>query len=298
MTLTIETTSTTVPISGGRSVTIDPKQPWPSAYRGSRYSLVSDEDFGDDVVLKWKQRDLEIFAQPPKGLRTEMVLAGKSGGYGSFRVTARGEVITKVPADDYSNLDQAPVSEGWIPVYLGKLTGEIDFGSVETDPTPPRNGVTVWTGLPFNHGERWAVSQSGELVWKWRDYRFTSAFDHPEIVEAYSQYRPNPGRLYVTEHGHIWVNVPHNDVLPEKRSEIREAIDSWKRNAEKTGDAATLRLVNRRLVATSQTDDPADGHLPVHLGHLSEFDEGMVPRPVVDDDEYFLEVGAHEQAWG
>lgn len=298
MTLTFEETSTNVPITGGRSVTIDTKQPWPSTYRGSRYSLVSDEDFGNDAILKWKQRDLEIFAKPPEGLRSEMRDAGKSDGYGSFRVTACGEVLTKVQAENYSNLDQAPVSKGWIPVYLGTLSGKIDFGSVETDPGPPTSGVSVWIGLPFNHGERWSVSNDGELFWPWQDYRFTSAFEHPEIIEAYSQYRPNPGRLYVTEHGHIWVNVPHNDVLPEKRSEIQDAISTWKQNAEETGDTATLRLVNRRLVATSKTDDPADGHLPVHLGHLSDFDDGTVPRPVVDDEMYFTQVGQYEQAWG
>lgn len=297
MSLMFETESTKVPISHEQSVTVSPKQPWPSAYRGSKYSLVSDEDFGDDAVLKWEQRDLSIFAEPPRGLRRTMTLAGKSGGYGSFRVTAHGEVLTKVEADDYSNLDQAPVSEGWIPVYLGKLSGEMDFGSVEIDPDPPRDGVAVWTGFPFNHGERWSVSHDGKLIWKWRDYRFKSAFDHAELIAAYGDYRPNPGRLYVTEHGHVWVNVPYDDVMPDKRSEIENAVAAWKQDAEARGDASTLRLVNRRLVATSLTDDPADGYLPVHLGHLREFDGGMVPRPIVDDEEYFLEVGQYEEVW-
>lgn len=298
MRLTFTEESTKVPISSGRSVTVEPKQPWPSAYRGSRYSLVSDDDFGsDDALLKWKQRDLSIFADPPRGLRRAMVLAGKSGGFGSFRITARGEVITKVPAEDYSNIDQAPISEGWVPVYLGTLLGTIGFDSVDLDPTPPRREIAIWTGLPFNHGERWSVSHDGKLIWKWRDYRFESAFDHPELVSRYDEYRPNPGRLYITEHGHVWVNVPHNDVMPGKRDEIRDAIASWKQDAERRGDATTLRLVNRRLVATSHTDDPADGHLPIHLGHLSNFDGGVVPRPVVDDEGYYLEVGTYENVW-
>lgn len=298
MTLTFEEESTQVPISTDRSVRVEPKQPWPSAYRGSRYSLVSDDDFAsDDALLKWKQRDLSIFADPPRGLRRAMVLAGRSGGFGSFRVTARGEVITKVPADDYSNLDQAPVSEGWIPVYLGTFSGTIDFDTVDVNPAPPGDSVAIWTGLPFNHGERWSVSHDGTLIWKWRDYRFESAFDHSELVAEYGEYRPNPGRLYVTEHGHVWINVPHDDVMPGKRAEVREAIASWKQDAENRDDATTLRLVNRRLVATSQTDDPADGHLPIHLGHLRDFDDGVVPRSVVDDESYYLEVGEYENTW-
>jgi hypothetical protein len=298
MSVTFTEESTTVPIAGDQSVKLAPKQPWPSAYRGSRYSLIKDTDFNDRALLKWKQRDLSIFADPPKGLQRAMTLAGKSGGLGSFRVTARGEVLTKVEAENYSNLDQAAVSEGWIPVYLGTLSGEIDFGIVEANPDPPTDTATIWRGLPFNHGERWSVSQDGRLVWNWRDYRFESAFDHSELVARYSEYRPNPGRLYVTEHGHVWVNVPHNDVMPGKRAEVKDAIRTWKQDAEEQGDTVTLRLVNRRLVATSQTDDPADGHLPIHLGHLSKFDGSIVPRPVVDDDSYYAAVSQYEQAWG
>lgn len=294
MNLTFHEEPTTVPIAGDRSVQIDPKQPWPSAYRGSRYSLVTNDDF-DGPALEWKQRDLSIFAEPPKGLHRAMALVGKS--HGSFRVTAGGEVITKVEADDYSNVDEAPVSDGWIPAYLGKLSGEIDFGEVESNPSTPMKDIAVWRGLPFNHGERWSVSSDGQLVWNWRDFRFASVVDHSELVAAYSEYRTNPGRLYVTEHGHVWINVPNHDVAPGKEGTIRRAITKWRDEAERTGDAATLRLVNRRMVATSKDDDPSTGHIPIHLGHLTDFDDGAVPRPVVDDESYFAVVGRYENVW-
>lgn len=297
MMLTFDQTPTKVPISDSQSVSVGPGQPWPSAYRGSKYSLVSDEDFGDDAVVKWEQRDLSIFADPPADLWSAMSGAGKQNGYGSFRVTAQGEVLTKVNADEYSNVDQAPVSTGWIPVYLGTMDGTLDFGSVELDPAPPSDEIAIWRGFPFKHGERWAVSHDDKLIWKWRDYRFESTFEHPELVAAYNEYRPNPGRLYVTEHGHVWVNVPHDDVTQAKRAEVQQAIADWKQRAEDTESTSTLRLVNRRLVATSQSDDPADGYLPIHLGHLRTFDKGLVPRPVVEDDEYFLEVGQYEEVW-
>jgi hypothetical protein len=297
MNLEFEKVETSVPIADGESVTISPKQPWPSAYRGSQYSLVSNDDFDSDAVLKWNQRDLEIFAEQPTGLWRIMTIVGKEGGLGSFRVTAGGEVITKVKAEEYSNIDEAPVSDGWVPVYLGKLSGEINFDSVSTNPSPPMNGVNVWTGLPFNHGERWAVSHDNKLVWKWRDYRFESAFDHSDIIDKYAEYRPNPGRLYITEHGHIWINVPTDDLLPDKRDEIQHAVSQWRQEAKSNDDTSTLRLVNRRLTATSSTDDPADGHIPIHIGQLSQFDDGLVPRPVVDDEAYYLEVGQYEEVW-
>jgi hypothetical protein len=297
MNLTFDETPTDVPIAGNQSVSVSPGQPWPSAYRGSRYSIVSHDEFSEGHVLKWKQRDLSIFAEPPQGLRRRMALVGKAGGFGSFRITARGEVITKVEADNYSNVDEAPVSEGWIPVYLGSMSGKIDFGSVDTDPVSPGSGVAVWKGLPFNHGERWSVSHDSGLIWTWRDYRFESAFNHTELIETYDQYRPNPGRLYVTEHGHVWVNIPHDDVMPGKRWEIKDALRSWREEAESQDDIATLRLVNRRLVATSPTEDPADGHLPIHIGHLREFDDGVVPRPIIDNEGYYAEVGQYENTW-
>jgi hypothetical protein len=297
MTATFTEETTKVPITNDRSVSLTSGHPWPSAYRGSQYSLVRDSQFDDDIVLKWEQRDLSIFAEPPDGLHDAMQQVGKQNGLGSIRVTARGEVITKVPADHYAHLDKAPVSEGWVPVYLGDISGELDFGTVGTDPTPPADGIRIWTGFPFNHGERWAVSYDDKLIWKWRDYRFESAFDHPELIDAYSRYRPTPGRLYVTEHGHIWVNVPNGDVVPGRQQEIQTAIESWQSRAQEQNNNSTLRLVNRRLVATSQSDDPAEGHLPIHLGHLRDFDRGVIPRPVVDDEAYFLEVGQYEEVW-
>lgn len=290
--------ATEVPISVQRSVSVEPGQPWPSAYRGSRYSLVNEDDFGDDAVLKWENRDLSIFADAIPGLRQAMERVGKRGGLGSFRITAQREVITKVEADRYAHLDQAPMSEGWVPVYLGTVSGTIDFGSVDTDPDPPQSGIKVWTGLPFNHGERWSVSHDGKLVWNWRDYRFESAFDHSELIEKYAAYRPNPGRVYITEHGHVWGNVPFNDVLSGKEQEVQQTIAAWREEAESSGDTSSLRLVNRRLVATSQSDDPAEGHLPIHLGYLGSFDDGTIPRPIVDDETYFAEVCEYEQAWG
>jgi hypothetical protein len=289
--------STKVPQANGKSIELEPRLPWPSAYRGSRYSIISDEDFTGSV-LKWEQRDLEIYTEPPDDLRRLLVFLGKEEGYGSIRVTAGGEVLTKIPAEEYEHVDKAPIDSGWIPVYVGELTGSLDFDEVDINPNAPDEGqIKVWKGFPFNHGERWSVSHDGELVWKWRDYRFESAFDHPELVEAYQQYRGQAGRLYITENNHVWINVPRDDIGAGKEDAISSAVGQWKQQADEDGDNATLRLVNRRLVATSRGNDPATGHLPIHLGHLGQFDDGVIPRPVVDDQSYFQAVCDYENVY-
>ncbi|MEZ3145463.1 hypothetical protein [Halobaculum sp. MBLA0143] len=298
MTASFERRSTRVPIDGGESVELDPLDPWPSAYRGSRYSLVTEGQF-DEPRLKWEHRGLAVYGDPPTGLGRAMLLAGKDGGRGSFRVTARGEVLTKVHSGSYDNVDRAPVSHGWVPVYLGRLSGAVDLGDVPTDPDAPGEGeVSVWTGPPFSHGEQWAVGTDGRLIWTWGDYRFESAFDHPELIDAYDQYRSTPGAVYITEAGHAWVNVPQDDVEPGRTDVIERAVHEWQTTAEETGDETTLRLVTRRLRATSRDDDPATGHLPIHLGHLSGFDGGTLPRAVVDDSSYFGVVGRDESVRG
>jgi hypothetical protein len=51
------------------------------------------------------------------------------------------------------------------------------------------------------------------------------------------------------------------------------------------------------MVATSPAEDPAEGHLPIHMDHLTDFDDGVVPRPVVEDESYFVKVGEYEQVY-
>lgn len=288
--------STSVPLDDGESVQIDPGQPWPSAYRGSEYSFVEDPDY-KEIVVKWEHCDMAINTTPPKGLRTAMVLNGKKGGRGSFRVTADGEVLTKIHADSYEQVDQAPVDDGWIPVYLGGVDGKLSFTDIKMDPTYSANGIQVWPGLTFNHGERWTVTTDGTLAWPWRDYQFSSLFDHSELIDRYREYRPKSGRLYITEHGHVWTNIPKEDVPEDRAGEVAQAVTDWQKLAESDGNTSTLRMVNRRMVATSPDDNPANGMLPIHLGHLQDFDDGHIPRPVVDDVDYFVEVGQYENVW-
>lgn len=288
MTGEIERRATKVPIAGGEDVTITPGNPWPAPYRGSKYSLVESRKADRDIIVKWSHRDLQAYAEPPDRLVEVMQSVGKSlsTGKGSFRVTANGEVLTKVHADSYPKAHRAPHADGWIPVFLGTLAGDMGFTKLNNNPKlePP----TIWDGLPFNHGETWAVGIDDQLIWKHGGYRFYSAFEHPELIEMYEQYREIAGRLYINEFGQIWINVPTDSVPDDRGGKIREMFKSWKRQAERNGDDAALRLVTQRLKATAPDNEPMNGHMPIYIGHLNEFDEGVIPRPVVTDPGYFV----------
>jgi hypothetical protein len=282
----VQSVPTTVPIDGGSDVQIEPGQPWPAPYRGSTYSVV-DSRKHSQTVLQWQYKDLKVQVNPPDQLLGQLQAVGKSGptGKGSIRITAGSEVLTKVEASNYSRVEEAPISDGWIPVYLGKLDGDLGF-DIAVDPDPPQQGPTVWSGFPFNHGERWTVSHDDRLLWKWQDYRFYSAFDHSELIETYQQFRSIAGRLYINEYGHVFANVPNSD-NGHAQDEIARIFTDWKKRAEARNDSAAIRLVNRRLKVTGDGNID-DGLLPLCLGHLSQFDDSTVPRPVVTDDSYYV----------
>ena len=284
----LERRATKVPIAGGQDVTITPGNPWPAPYRGSKYSLMSSRKASRDVIVRWSHRDLQAYAEPPDRLVEVMQSVGKSlsTGKGSFRVTAGGEVLTKVHADLYPKANRAPHADGWIPVFLGTLAGDMGFTKINNDPDhdPP----AIWDGFPFNHGETWAVGIDNRLIWKHGGYRFYSAFEHPELIEMYKKYRRIPGRLYINEFGHVWVNAPRNEIPNDRRREVLDLFNDWKQEAERNGDDAALRLVIQRLKATAPDDDPMNGHMPIYIGQLDEFDGGVIPRPVVTDSTYFI----------
>lgn len=288
MTGKLERKPTKVPIDGGKDVTIQPGSPWPSVYRGSKYSLVDSRKRRRDKIVQWQYKDLKAVSEPPTGLEEGMKSVGKSfaTGKGSFRVTAGKEVLTKVHAEAYPDADQAPHADGWIPVYVGTIKGGLGFDNLNNDPKGPT--PKVWDGLPFNHGETWSVSADGRLIWKQDQFRFESAFDHSELIEIYEQYRDRAGRLYINEHGHIWINVPSDGVPTDRQDQVRSIFESWRKETEQGGNSAAQRLFNKRLEVTSPDDDPMNGHLPLHVGHLREFDDGVVPRPVVTESAYFV----------
>jgi hypothetical protein len=273
---------TTVPVVGGEQATVEPGDFWPSSYRGSRYSLVDSQKHG--TVVKWSHMGaIQAMTYLPEGLQRALRDFGKIEGKGSFRVTASGEVLTKIHSDNYRGNDDFDL-QGFVPVYVGQIEGDFDFEDFSNDPETSSDvsDLRVWSGLPFNHGERWSVTTKDKLVWRWEDFNFESAFEHPGLAKRYKSLRPEGGRIYINEHGHVWGNVDRETVPSSLRDEVMEAFNTWKRSASN----AEKRLVQRRLERTKD-DGAENGLLPMHIGHLSQFDEGLVPKPVVTHDQYF-----------
>lgn len=275
-------------------VTIESGKPWPGVYRGSKYSVVRKNG---SVGLELNHRDVQIDGTLPIGLHDELKRVGKSNGsgLGSIRVTADRDVLTKVRAENYPAADEALVSKGWIPVYLGKLSDQIDFGWIDNDPDPSSmDPPCVWEGLPFRHGERWSMTARGGLEWRisvFDQFSFPSTYSHDSLIREYKSIRPHGGRLRVNEHGHIWMELPNKQI--RKSDELQEKLNQWYQEADDQGRNRLLNLLYRRLRATGG-GDPENGTFPIYLGHVSDFDDGNTPVPVITDPHYYEVAADHE----
>lgn len=287
--------ATNVRTIGNRIVTIEPGKPWPGVYRGSTYSIV--ERSGEPTLLM-RYQDLDIEGSLPARLVDQLEAVGKSAGdgTGTIRVTAKRDILTKVHADHYANSDEALISEGWIPVYLGKLAGTIEFDWLRNNPAeselePP----CVWEGLPFNHGERWSVTANGDLEWRIRhpdQFHFPSAYHHTDLTRTYESLRGSGGCLRVNEYGHIWMELPRT--VSNKHSSLQGELRDWLETAKQQERNRLANLLVERLRATGN-GDPQSGNIPLYLGHVSQYDTGNVPSPVVTDKNYYVQLAKGER---
>lgn len=270
-------------------MTIEPDQPWPGVYRGSKYSLLSD---GLDTELAVTHKGLRIPGEAPDGILKALQAVGKSDGtgLGTFRVTAGGHVLTKVRHDRYPHLEEARIETGWVPVYLGILSGQIEFPGFDNDPD---NKPMLWPGVCFQHGECWSVTTRGTIEWRHRynhQFRFPSNDRRTELVSAYQRVRKHGGRLRINEHGHVWMEAPHKVV--QRYEKLYSGIQSWLQEMERDGRNNLLSLIYRRLERTGG-GDPSQGNFPLYVGHISEYDDGTIPVPYLNDPSYY-EISAEE----
>ena len=285
---------TNVRTIGNRIVSIEPGKPWPGVYRGSTYSIVKRNE---EPTLLLRYKDIDIEGALPDGLVNQLQRVGKSAGdaTGTIRITANRDVLTKVHADEYPHADEALVSEGWIPVYLGKLAGTIAFDWLTNDPAeselePP----CVWEGLPFNHGERWSVTVNGDLQWRINNpdqFRFPSAYTHTDLTKTYASFRATGGRLRVNEYGHIWMELPRAEAA--ERADLQDMLREWLQTAKQQERNRLAKLLVERLRATGG-GDPQAGNIPLYLGHISQYDTGNVPSPVITDKNYYVQLAQGE----
>lgn len=284
----INRTPTTVRTYGDLVVSIESGKPWPGVYRGSKYSLRRN---GSDVGLYLNHSRLKLEGTVPAGLVETLRELGKSGGtgLGSIKVTANRDVLTKIHANNYPAVDEAYVDDGWIPVYVGKLAGAIEFPGVDNDPDegaldPP----CVWEGLPFNHGERWSMPFEGGPEWRIKmsqSFQFPSTYDHTDLERTYRSFRPNGGRFRINEHGHVWMELPNQRV--QQSSLLTDKLETWYEKAQNQGRNQLLQLIHRRLEATGD-GNPEQGLFPIYIGHISDYDRGDIPTPIINDETYYV----------
>ncbi|MFX0182938.1 MAG: hypothetical protein ACFE95_07640 [Candidatus Hodarchaeota archaeon] len=166
---------------------------WASAYLGSRYSFNEDGIFyrvprthQDVYAVKWSKKILDkLFDIKPGG--------------GSFRITDRKEIITKVKSDENS-----------IPYYVCEYDGSILFEDVELDPGPELRTGDIWPGFYYLHGTRYSLSYYNEIFWRGdfgRKYYVIS--DNIDLIDRLRVFLPMGGRFYVTENNKVWTNSEH-----------------------------------------------------------------------------------------
>jgi hypothetical protein len=245
--------------SGDTSITVTPGGPWPAPYRGSKYTVQGGKGL---TLVGWKRNPLGVQANPFPDQLARYVRAAK-GGNGSFRITAHGAIITKVAVRGGS---------AWQPQYLGKYDGDLRFDGVENSPEGLQLGM-YWTGLPFVHGEFWRVSPhftgDGHLHWSSHGWTHPSTRPYPQLIEHCLAVRPSGGRIYITESGSIWMNVPDHDLADNFRATFQGLQQAQLEHMKQRGLRAALRLLVERIQAT--------GCRPIYVGQIADFDHGKPP---------------------
>lgn len=249
-----------VQCANGEIRSVRPGQSWPAPYRGSRYTV---RRSGSLNTVGWEHGPLSIRAElyPPRLADTVRAVKGHDG---SFRITSHGAVITKVYTRGGSY---------WEPQYLGVYDDDLAFPGIDNAPVAVRRGM-YWPGLPFMHGEWWRVSPNvrppNRLAWKKGGYVFLSTREYPELISACLELRPLGGRVYFTESGCVWMNVPDGGVNHRHRSRLRKLQRNQVEEFQASRAYATLRLLGERIKATR-------GCRPLYVGRIAEFDHGKPP---------------------
>lgn len=266
---------TKIEVRAGQEFTISPGELWPAPYRGSKYSIRQmkrPDGKRQDRVL-WARLGAIYHRAIFKGLVNALKNAREGDHRGSIRITSWGEVLCK----RYN-----PKIDKWQAVYVGKLKGIINFEGFEISPTLQRG--QFWRGFHFKHGETWAAGlRNGSdqyLHWSRNGRYFKSLNKHPELIAAIKEMRPRGGRCYITEYGHIWINMPPGEEGRMWLSKIRDLLRKDTMEFQSSEDYNELILsIHERFEVTKTR--------PIYLGKVSEFDEGYPPRTAIPEDVLF-----------
>ena len=265
--------STEVPCFDGEIKTIQPGDIWPLPYRGSRYTirLQKRPDGKFQNQLLWTRQEA-LYTRPLfRGLIKQLQEIKGSNFRGSIRITSWREVLCK---------KYDPESENWVAYYVGKLVGNIDFRGFDLNPTLKCG--QFWRGFHFKHGETWSIWVRGGsgnyLYWSRKGVYFRSLVEHPELVQKIKEIRPRGGRCYITEHGHIWMNIPDGEESPHWSTPLRNLILSdTKEFSDPKWDDLVESISERYSVTKTR---------PIYVGMVKDFDNGLPPRTYFESVDF------------
>jgi hypothetical protein len=251
---------TEVPGVDENLTTVSPGDVWPLPHRGSRYTI---REIEGKLRVCWARMDV---VHPSEKLPSRLLKAmreHKRDRRGRFVLTPCREVIARREAQP----------EVWESVYLGRMGGVLSFPGFDLDPQTIDTG-NLWTGLHFTHGEVFAVwNRDGNddyLYWSGQGIYFRSIQRYPELCAKVRNIRPRCGRIYITENGHIWMNLPRSEVSYEFGPEFSRLLSEDRQRFSDPQYDILLRSVYERVRAT--------GCYPVYVGRISDFDSGEPPR--------------------
>ena len=101
--------------------------------------------------------------------------------------------------------------------------------------------------------------------------KYFSTRKYPELGYRCLDIRPSGGRIYITESGSIWMNIPDEGMASHYRKDFmkmqREQIEKFQAKGDRA--AAQLRLLHERVLETNCR--------PIFVGQIEDFDHGEPP---------------------
>lgn len=255
--------ATSVPSINGISIEVNPGDLWDAPYRGSKYSVrrLADLDGKERYRLVWARKDKLVHTSVPKGL-IPLLRESRPSITGGIRITSHREVLCKRPNKNTGK---------WDPHYIGILEGDIDFTDSGFDLNPNELSTgRFWRGFHFKHGETWAVWTRGGnedyLYWSKKGVYFKSTVPYLELCKLIREIRPKGGRIYITDHGHIWFNLNDAGLSYKYRDEIqREMLDDIELFKNDKQYDTLIQSISERIDATKLR--------PLYLGKMEDFGE-------------------------
>lgn len=179
-------------------------------------------------------------------------------------------------------------SDHHIPIYAGRLDGELNFNSVPIDPSSLTPGL-LWPGFNSHHGSRFLLDSKGSVRFKETSFEngvkttryFPVKMDDQQIIETIRRYKPG-GAFFINEYGHTWFPVEVSEFQKHMTDYgFKKKIDGqWKHFSK-----ASKNIINHY----SRPNRRSKGFVPVYagqyLGEMKVFGREDKPRIIYGREE-------------